>query len=210
VTLGQAPTIRPVAPGDLDDLYRICLLTGDSGQDASALYRDARLVGHLFAAPYAVLEPESALVIEDREGVGGYILGAVDTLAFEARLEAEWWPALRRAYADPAGDPNAWGLDEVRAYQIHHPRPPPARITRPYPSHLHIDLLPRLQGRGFGKALIDRWLDHLRRAASRGVHLGVSDENHRAIRFYRAYGFEEFRFPNPKPEPDGLYFVMAL
>lgn len=210
MTPGQAPTIRSVAPGDLDDLYRICLLTGDSGQDASALYRDARLVGHLYAAPYAALEPESAFVIEDREGVGGYILGAVDTLAFEARLEAEWWPALRREYADPDGDPNGWGLDEMRAYQIHHPRAPPARITDPYPSHLHIDLLPRLQGRGFGKAMIDRWLDHLREAGSRGVHLGVSAENRRAIRFYHAYGFEEFRFPNPRPQPDSLYFVMAL
>ena len=210
MTLEIAPTIRPAAPEDLDDLYRICLLTGDSGQDASALYRDARLVGHLYAAPYAVLEPESAFVVEDREGVGGYILGAVDTLAFEARLEAEWWPALRRAYADPAGDPNAWGLDEVRAYQIHHPRPPPARITDPYPSHLHIDLLPRLQGRGVGKALIDRWLDHLRKTGSRGVHLGVSTANHRAIRFYRAYGFDEFQFANPRATPDSLYFVMAL
>jgi len=210
VTFGEAPTIRPAALRDLDDLYRICLLTGDSGQDASALYRDARLVGHLYAAPYVVIEPESAYVIEDREGVGGYILGAVDTLAFEARMEAEWWPALREAYVDPAGDPKAWSLDEVRAYQIHHPRPPPARITDPYPSHLHIDLLPRLQGRGFGKAMIDRWLAHIREAGSRGVHLGVSVQNHRAIRFYRAYGFEEFRFPNPRPQPDSLYFVMAL
>jgi ribosomal protein S18 acetylase RimI-like enzyme len=210
VTPEEPPTIRPVARADLDAVYRICLLTGDSGQDASALYRDPKLVGGLFAAPYAVLEPESAWVIEDREGVGGYILGAVDTLAFEARLEAEWWPALRRKYADPTGEPKQWGLDEMRSYQIHHPRPPPSRITDPYPSHLHIDLLPRLQGRGFGKALIDRWLDHVRQAGSRGVHLGVSVENHRAIRFYRRYGFDEFRFPNPRPEPDSLYFVMAL
>jgi ribosomal protein S18 acetylase RimI-like enzyme len=205
-----SPRIRDAEPADLDALYRICLATGDSGADASALYRDPQLVGHLYAAPYAVLAPELALVAEDDEGVGGYIVGALDTLTFEARLEAEWWPALRHRYADPTGDPAKWGLDEVRAWQIHHPRPPPARITDPYPSHLHINLLPRLQARGMGQALLDRWLARLAAAGSRGVHLGVSPANHRAIRFYRAYGLDEFRFPRPKPEPDALYFVRSF
>ncbi|MFI4936679.1 MAG: hypothetical protein ACHP7N_18915, partial [Caulobacterales bacterium] len=152
------PGIRDVQPGDLGALYRIALATGDSGADATHLYRDPKLVGRLYAAPYALLEPRFALVVEDASGVGGYIVGALDTLAFEARLEAEWWPALRRDYADPTGDPKSWSLDQVRAYQVHHPRPPPARITDPYPSHLHINLLPHLQGRGLGQALIDAWL----------------------------------------------------
>ena len=49
---GQA-RIRPYRPSDLDELYRICLLTGDAGQDATALYQDPRLLGHIFAAPSA-------------------------------------------------------------------------------------------------------------------------------------------------------------
>jgi ribosomal protein S18 acetylase RimI-like enzyme len=202
--------IRDVQPGDLDALYGIALATGDSGQDAAQLYRDPKLVGHLYAAPYAVLVPELALVVEDASGVGGYIVGALDTLAFEARLEAEWWPALRRVYADPTGDPKNWNLDQLRAYQIHHPRPPPARIADPYPSHLHINLLPRLQGRGLGQAMLDAWLARIAAAGSRGVHLGVSPANHRALRFYRAYGLEQFRFPRPKPDPDAIYFVRAF
>ena len=205
--MAGAALIRAVAPGDLDALYRIALRTGDSGQDATHLYRDGALVGHLYAAPYAVLAPEFAFVAEDGEGVGGYIVGALDTLAFEARLEADWWPDLRRRYPDPGGDPKHWVLDDIRAWQIHHPRPPPTRVTDAYPSHLHINLLPRLQGRGLGKALIDRWIDAVAAAGSRGLHLGVSPSNHRALRFYAAYGLEEFRFPRPKPRPDTIYFV---
>jgi len=207
---GDTASIRAVRPDDLPALYRVALATGDSGQDATALYRDGALVGHLYAAPYAALEPDFALVAQDAAGVGGYIVGALDTLAFEARLEQGWWPDLRRRYPDPTGDPQRWSLDEVRAWQIHHPRAPPARITDPYPSHLHINLLPHLQGQGLGKALIDAWLARIAAAGSRGVHLGVSPANHRAIRFYRAYGFDEFRFPRPKPEADALYFVKAL
>jgi ribosomal protein S18 acetylase RimI-like enzyme len=204
------PRIRDAQPGDLGALHRIALATGDSGADAAHLYRDPQLVGRLYAAPYAALEPQFALVVEDDAGVGGYIVGALDTLAFEARLETEWWPALRLQYADPRGDPKHWTRDELGAYQIHHPRPPPARITGPYPSHLHINLLPHLQGRGLGQAMIDAWLARIAAAGSRGMHLGVSPVNHRAIRFYRAYGLEEFRFPRPKPEPDALYFVRSF
>ena len=207
--MGGGTRIRPARPDDLEAIYRVCLLTGDSGADASHLYRDPKLVGHVFAAPYAVLEPESALVLEDEAGVGGYILGAFDTLAFEAKMEAQWWPSLRPRYADPTGDPAAWSLDQVRAWQIHHPRPPPTRLTDPYPSHLHIDMLPRFQGRGLGKAMMDRWLGMIRDRGSRGVHLGVSPVNHRALRFYRAYGLTEFRFPNPRPD-SAIYFVADL
>jgi hypothetical protein len=82
-------------------LYRICLLTGDDGRDASSLYNDPRLLGHFFAAPYGLFEPALAFVAEDTAGVGGYILGALDTQAFEERLERTWWPHLRARYPDP-------------------------------------------------------------------------------------------------------------
>ena len=93
--------IRPYHPGDLDALYRICLLTGDDGQDATSLFHDPRLLGHFFAAPYGLFEPSLAFVTEDAEGVGGYIVGALDTQAFEEQLESEWWPGLRTRYPAP-------------------------------------------------------------------------------------------------------------
>ena len=58
--------------------------------------------------------------------------------------------------------------------------------------------------------MIDAWLARIAAAGSRGIHLGVSPANHRALRFYRAYGLEEFRFPQPRPHPDTIYFVRAM
>ena len=55
--------IRAVRPKDLDYLYRICLATAAGGDDASALYRDPKLVGHIYAAPYVHLSPQSVLVV---------------------------------------------------------------------------------------------------------------------------------------------------
>ena len=52
--------VRPYHPADLDALYRVCLETGDAGRDATALYDDPTLLGHVYAAPYALFEPELA------------------------------------------------------------------------------------------------------------------------------------------------------
>lgn len=179
-------SVRPFRPDDLPALYEICLKTGDAGADASALHRDPRILGEVYAAPYAALEPDLVLVAQDAEGVAGYVLGAADTRAFEAACEAQWWPALRARYADTAHVPS-WRRtnDEWAAYQIHHPPKAPQRAVEAAPAHLHIDLLPRLQGQGLGRALMDAWLARVRGRA----HLACSARNARALRFYGRYGF---------------------
>ena len=58
-----------------------------------------------------------------------------------------------------------------------------------YPAHMHIDLLPRLQGQGLGRALIETLADALRERGVPGLHLGVSTENPGAIAFYHRVGF---------------------
>ena len=183
--------IRSYQPRDLPALYRICLATGAAGADASRLTRDPLLVGHVFAAPYAILSPQCCFVAEDEGGVGGYIVGAADTEGFENRLETEWWPALRSAYPPPPAQPPEWTYDLTMMRLIHRSFRTPDRITKSYPSHLHINLLPRLQRRGVGTRLIDRWLSRMRELGSRGAHLAVGIANPRAIGFYRRYGFSE-------------------
>jgi ribosomal protein S18 acetylase RimI-like enzyme len=184
--------IRRATPADRASLYRICLETADSGEDASGLYRDPLLVGHIYAGPYLEFAPEFALVLEDGTGVCGYVLGVPDTLAFEARLEREWWPALRTRYLDPANvPPQERTPDERLTHLIHHPHLADPAVLAAYPSHLHIDLLPRGQGGGHGRRLMDRLLTALREAGSAGVHLGVGERNTRAQGFYRHLGFQE-------------------
>jgi ribosomal protein S18 acetylase RimI-like enzyme len=188
-----AAHIRPYRPGDLDALYEICLLTGDGGQDATSLFADPMLLGHFFAAPYGLFAPSLAFVLEDAQGVGGYILGALDTRAFEEQLESNWWPRLRTRYPDPAAGVPAeqWTRDQRMAHMIHHPWRIPDELAARYPSHLHIDVLPRLQAGGYGRQMTNTLTAALRDRGSRGVHLHVPRGNQRAAGFYRHLGFTE-------------------
>jgi len=200
--------IRAYRRTDLDDLYRICLETAAGG--GATAYRDPKLVGHVYAAPYALLSPRSAFVVEDSHGVGGYILGAPETRNFEARLEAEWWPGLREIYSDPSDSPRAcWSSDQLMIYRIHHPHHAPGEIVEDYPSHLHINLLPRLRGRGFGRGVMDRWLLTIKEMGSHGAYLVVGATNSRAIRFYRACGFQELHWASPASS-DPVWFGITL
>jgi ribosomal protein S18 acetylase RimI-like enzyme len=183
--------IRPYRPDDLDDLYRICLLTADNGEDATPLFGDPRLPGEVYVGPYVTFEPSLAFVAQDPGGVAGYVLGALDTQAFERRLERDWWPALRASY--PEQDPASLSPPERYAlHDIHHPWGIADDLARRFPSHLHIDLLPRGQGRGSGRRLIDTLVASLRERGSPGLHLLVGYGNPRAAGFYRHLGFADF------------------
>ncbi|GGL16305.1 GNAT family N-acetyltransferase [Deinococcus radiotolerans] len=189
-------TLRPARDTDRAALYRICLETGASGEDATHLYADPLILGHVYAGPYLTHAPQFAFVLEHQDSgdVMGYVLGAPDTAAFETTLEREWWPALRGVYPDPLDVPRADRTPDQRiAHLIHHPPRAPQDILDPYPAHLHIDLLPGAQGGGRGRALMTTLLDALRAAGVPGVHLGVGESNVRAQGFYRHLGFQEVR-----------------
>ncbi len=178
--------LRPYRSADLPSLYRICLLTGADGGDASGRYRDPELLGHYYAAPYAVLEPELCFVLTADGEPCGYVLGAKDTAAFSDRAEREWFPELRARLPRPAEDDTSADANLLRlihaGYALH-----PDLCD--YPAHLHIDLLPVAQGRGWGRRLIGRFLAALRERGMSAVHLGVSERNTGAITFYEKTGF---------------------
>jgi GNAT superfamily N-acetyltransferase len=95
------------------------------------------------------------------------------------------------------------------SYLIHHPGHAPSRVVGAFPAHLHINLLPRLQGQGLGAAMIDRWFAAMRDKGASGAHLGVGVANQRAIRFYRRYGLDELR-PSGTPPGQVLWFARHL
>jgi GNAT superfamily N-acetyltransferase len=180
--------IRPVAPGDLDALYAVCLRTGDAGEDATGRFEDPRLLGEMYVGPYVMMPSGIGFTAIEDDVPSGYVLAAVDTRRFEAECEAEWWPSLRARYPLPTGNPST-DDDEIIAL-IHHPELAADEVVADYPAHLHIDLLPAIQGRGVGRQMMDRLLHGLRERGVAGVHLGADARNRRAVGFYEHLGFD--------------------
>lgn len=181
--------IRGYVPSDLEALYAISLATGHAGRDASHLYADPKMMGHIYAAPYAVLAPDAVLVAEDRDNVVGYAAGSRDSRAWEERLARDWWPQLRAQYADPGdGTGAAMTADQRRAAMIHRPTQTPLSVAARFPAHLHLNLLPIAQGRGLGTRLFAAW----RTAQNAGpMHVAVNRANENARRFWTKLGFAE-------------------
>jgi ribosomal protein S18 acetylase RimI-like enzyme len=196
-----ARAVRLATPADLPAIYEICLRTADAGVDASHLYSDPLMPGTIWAAPYAVLEPDFAFVLGEGERALGYVLAVPDTAAFARRLETEWWPEARRHFA---GFTPVNTTEENALRHIVSPESRSDEMLEQYPAHLHINLLPEAQGGGWGRRLIDTQLAALRNAGIKGVHLGVSPTNERAKGFYRRLGFDDI-------SRDGrVIFAMAL
>jgi len=144
--------IRPYHSSDLVMLYRICLLTGNSGSDASDLYKDPDILGNFYAAPYAVLEPELCFVVTCSNKPCGYIVGTRDSEKFSQRCEIEWFPRLREGYPLSMADDNSY---DARIIRLIHEGYTLKDELKSYPAHLHINLLPEIQGQGFGRKLIE-------------------------------------------------------
>lgn len=194
---GTGWEIRPARVDDaveVDRLYEVCLRTGANGEDASALFHDGRMLGDIFVGPYLALEPELAWVIAPRGGpAAGFVLGAADTEDFERTAESVWWPLVRERHGTAAdvGESTPLPAEAAALAAIRKPPVTPVSVTRDYPAHLHIDLLPEAQGGGNGRRMIDTLLGALRARKVRGVHLGVGAGNTAAIGFYRHLGFDE-------------------
>lgn len=181
--------VRAATAQDHPALKEICLRTGDSGRDATALQDDPEILGLVYAVPYQVFAPGFAFLLEDQAGPCGYVLGVADTPAFQSWLDRVWYPPLRARLRNPGPDEALWqGSDWVRWRVFAALVPPPVDLTR-YPSHGHIDLLPRAQGRGLGAALMDRLTTALAQAGSPGLFLEVGPANLRAQAFYGRIGF---------------------
>ncbi|MFF1877282.1 GNAT family N-acetyltransferase [Leifsonia sp. NPDC058230] len=191
--------IRPYRPSDREAVDEICVRTGASGTDATGLYSDDSLLPDIFAEPYLAYQPELAFVVDTGDHVAGYVIGVSDTAAFADWYKREW----RAGFAErhPLDTAATDAERELIRYGLSYGDRLVPELGD-YPAHLHIDLLPELQGQGFGRRLIRRLLAELEERGVSAVHLGVSATNTSARAFYNRLGFHEL--PSSTPEGPSL------
>jgi ribosomal protein S18 acetylase RimI-like enzyme len=154
-------------------------------------------MGDLFAVSYAHLEPGLAFVLDDGGHAVGYIVGTSDTAAFVKRWTAEWIPLLDGKYPVPPPPPRTPEQDMIALHYGPEHMIVPALAG--YPAHLHIDLLPEFQRRGYGRRLMNAFLTAVAAAGAGAVYLGMLTVNRPARAFYDRLGFTELTVPDPGP-----------
>ncbi len=198
---GGDVVVRRYQARDRDQVRHICHVTGYMGEPAAWMWRDVESFADLFTGYYTDAEPESALVAELDGEVAGYLLGCVDS-------RHAWNPAtifgrhfLRRGIGFRPGTAGVvWrSFGDVVVEALHRRLPPVPVYDARWPAHLHIDLLPSIRGRGVGATLIRTWTDHLQAAGVPGCYLETLGENHRAMAFFEAMGFQRQGPPTSAP-----------
>lgn len=183
----SSTVIRPATLEDLPALYNVALKTGDSGNDATGMFRNDVLLGEVFVGPYVTLATKTSFVLSMENIASGYGLCVLDTSTFQRQCHQEWWPVLQDKYRSAKEEASQdWLLAEIFS-----PTPSPNEILNEYPSHGHIDLLPHLQGQGWGRKMMQTMESKLADLGSNGFHLRVSAFNDRGLKFYAALGYQE-------------------
>jgi ribosomal protein S18 acetylase RimI-like enzyme len=183
--------IRQATKSDQERLYEICVLTGDSGKDATGIFQQPQLLGDIWVGPYLQLSPEHCFVVQNENGQAlGYCIATLDSTSFDTVAAALWWPAKQAVYSKPdIAQKDSWSRDERLTHLIHNPLTSPTEFLKEFPSHAHINLVAEMQGKGWGRNLMEAMENSLREARSPGVHLILSSKNLNALAFYQAIGY---------------------
>ncbi len=184
--------IRQAKLSDIPQIHNVCLKTGFSGEDATPLVRDKYLLGKYFAEPYLQFEIDSCFVITEQFTPQGYIVGTSSTEAFNKWMNKSWLPKLRKQYPSTLHPTNE--LEKFLLDLIHRNCINPSFLDN-YPAHLHIDLLPQMQGRGLGKKMMIHFFDLLKSKGVPGCHLSLGARNTKALEFYERMGFSVLETP---------------
>ncbi len=198
--------IRKVTHADLPYVYEICLKTGNNGKDASSLFFDPYLLGQYYAAPYLFFEGDICFAAVNTDvsfkRPSGYILGTSDSVSFYTWFYSKWIPDVQQIYQKGTAVKSPAEKHMIDLFYETNEAPKNA-VLKEYPAHLHIDLLPELQGRGAGKLLMNTFIEALKNKQCKGLHLGVSKENEHAVGFYKSLGFTVL-------EDNNLSFLLGL
>ena len=187
--------IRVYSKGDRNSIIEICCKTGYMGEPVDEYFDDSQLFSLLFCLYYVDYEPENCFVAvnETNNQVIGYVLSSFDSELQEKNFNEKMINKIfRRVFLY-----TIWrypkSFKAIRYMQKVSKSAPKyekeKELINEYPAHLHIDILDGYQRKGVGSQLIETLESHLSKHQIKGVHLGTSDRNTKAIPFYYKMGF---------------------
>ena len=157
---------------------------------------DPFMIGQFYAALYAILTQ----CIDNRGRNREHCSSTVDTRAFNTWSIAN----VAASRSDTRLGGGRSGAPRTAMTRLHRFRLRTHRFSillydQPwfdeFPGHIHIDLMPEVQGGGWGRRLMEAYEERLKSLGCKGYHLGVGRRNERAVAFYRRCGMSELQAP---------------
>ncbi|MBD3229358.1 MAG: GNAT family N-acetyltransferase [Candidatus Lokiarchaeota archaeon] len=214
--------IRKCKKEDWKGIMKVCYRTGYMGEDVEGHFGDKYLFGLFFCLYYPWYEWWNCFVAVRNNKIVGYILGTLNTEKQEKffAIKMIWRILLRLVFV------SWWRYPNILKVLVHLICQAPKAlgnngvlnqkdINDKFPAHLHIDILETYQRKGIGSKFINRFEDHLRKHGIKGVHLGTSSKNVKAIPFYKKNGYKIIKigdstlWPNT-PDVKDLTFAKRL
>ncbi|KAK3316623.1 hypothetical protein B0H66DRAFT_604903 [Apodospora peruviana] len=204
-----------------------------------------RMAPYLWTLQFTHLFPSNCFVLDDGSGKAvGYVIGVPDVFAF-ARLYPRYISEVLQSpqgladvpppkqldklesflTADPEGKQivntecmaqNAYSIDWLVLDGVEGKR----QLVETYRAMLHIDLIEGYQGQGWGRHMIERFVESIKAMRGtavtgidgeemkidygKGIQLGVSGENTKVVKFYEKLGFRVY----PGGEKEGNVWMV--
>lgn len=169
-------TIRPVGKYDIIDIEYICRVTAGNGCRREPV--KGSVIAKMYSTYYARECRDTSFVLaDDRNRPVGYVLCESDHNRFRKIFRKKDVPAI-------------WKLNKELGLEASVFHVPYDVFGRKYPAHLHIDILPEYQNKGYGAEMIKTLLTKLKEMNIPGVMLITNRDNKGAIRFYERLGFK--------------------
>ena len=169
-------TIRPMDKYDVIDVEYICRMTAGPVCIKEPVL--GQVISKMYSTYYArECRDTSFVLVDDRDRPVGYVLCESNYKRFRKVFNKVDVPAIL-------------GMNISRGIEASLLHIPYDVFGRKYPAHLHIDILPEYQSKGYGQQMINTLLDKLREMNIPGVMLVTSHDNKGAIRFYERLGFK--------------------
>jgi ribosomal protein S18 acetylase RimI-like enzyme len=182
---------------------------------------------YLWTLQFTHLSPSTCLVLDDGAGRAvGYVIGTPDVFAFAdayPRYVADVLQSPQGAadvpppaqldalepWHTPAGEVNTACLAQM-AYSVEWlvlGAGAKRALVEAYRAMLHIDLLDGWQGQGWGRKMIEQFVERVRASGGdygKGIQLGVAGENTKVVAFYEKLGFRVY----PGGETEGNVWMV--
>ena len=170
--VNMAMEMRRYQQKDRENCRDICHKTAT----APKYVKCKELVCLLYCDYYLDNEPDNIFILADEEDNAiGYILCGQDEKAYRKAIKPYLQKARKISFVD--------GIMPIIESAM------AKGLSKEYPAHLHIDILPQGQRQGYGAKLIQALEVHLKEKGVQGLRLGVGGDNAGAHKFYEACGF---------------------